>query len=66
MILNNKVTKKNLFNKKFIYILIEQLMREITDLKIRLQRFEADNSSLQQEVISIILFVIEYFISNIE
>jgi hypothetical protein len=60
------VTKKNLFNKKFIYILIEQLMREITDLKIRLQRFEADNSSLQQEVISIILFVIEYFISNIE
>jgi len=41
-------------------------MREITDLKIRLQRFEADNSSLQQEVISIILFFIEYFILNIE
>ncbi len=31
--------------------LIEQLIREIEDFKNRLQRFETDNGSLQQEVI---------------
>ncbi len=37
--------------------LIEQLIREIEDFKNRLQRFEADNGSLQQEVIQYFLHI---------
>ena len=45
-----------------IFFLIEQLMRENIDLQNRLQRFEADNGFLQQEVIQkrILLFK-DYF-----
>ena len=42
----------------------KQLMKEITDLKNRLQRLEADNLSLQQEVNSSILinFFFKFFL----
>ncbi len=45
--------------KEYFYFLIEQLIREITDLKNRLQQFEADNGSLQQEVIQESIFLSE-------